>query len=121
MAEETATRWSAYELELHGPGHGNPFTDVAVRAEFTCGERTLTAHGFYDGEAPIASGSCRPCSAGCSRRGGWRVAPPRCPGRTGVRAGAQLAGQRWPARTAGACRGAAALGACPGPADSCTG
>ncbi|MET9761730.1 DUF5605 domain-containing protein [Streptomyces sp. NPDC006372] len=50
VAEETATRWSAYELELHGPGHGNPFTDVAVRAEFTCGERTLTAHGFYDGE-----------------------------------------------------------------------
>ncbi|MEU5295538.1 DUF5060 domain-containing protein [Streptomyces umbrinus] len=50
VAEETATRWLAYELELHGPGHGNPFTDVAVRAEFTCGERTLTAHGFSDGE-----------------------------------------------------------------------
>ncbi|MFJ6693152.1 DUF5605 domain-containing protein [Streptomyces sp. NPDC091294] len=50
VSADTATRWSTYELELHGPSHGNPFTDVAVRADFTCGERTLTAHGFYDGD-----------------------------------------------------------------------
>ncbi|MBK3574726.1 DUF5605 domain-containing protein [Streptomyces sp. MBT65] len=46
----TAIRWSTFELELHGPAHGNPFTDVALRAEFRHGDRTLTAQGFYDGD-----------------------------------------------------------------------
>ncbi|MFI5799947.1 DUF5060 domain-containing protein [Streptomyces sp. NPDC051677] len=50
VQRETATRWRTYELELHGPGHGNPFTDVVLRAEFRHGDRTLTAHGFHDGE-----------------------------------------------------------------------
>ncbi|MBZ3900215.1 DUF5605 domain-containing protein [Streptomyces griseiscabiei] len=50
VREETATRWRTFELELHGPDHGNPFTDVALRAEFRHGDRSLTAHGFYDGE-----------------------------------------------------------------------
>ncbi|MEU6224484.1 DUF5605 domain-containing protein [Streptomyces sp. NPDC047042] len=49
VRQEAATRWQPFELELHGPEHGNPFTDVALRAEFRHGERTLTAHGFYDG------------------------------------------------------------------------
>jgi hypothetical protein len=44
-----ATRWRTFELEFHGPGHGNPYTDVAVSAEFRLGERSLKAHGFYDG------------------------------------------------------------------------
>ncbi|WP_105969102.1 DUF5605 domain-containing protein [Streptomyces geranii] len=46
----TATRWSTFELELHGPSHGNPFTDVELRVEFRHGDRVLTAHGFYDGD-----------------------------------------------------------------------
>ncbi|MEV6381965.1 DUF5605 domain-containing protein [Streptomyces sp. NPDC051773] len=49
VRQEAATRWQPFELELHGPEHGNPFTDVALRAEFRHGERTLTAHGFHDG------------------------------------------------------------------------
>ncbi|ELP66836.1 DUF5605 domain-containing protein [Streptomyces turgidiscabies] len=49
VRQEAATRWQPFELELHGPEHGNPFTDFALRAEFRHGDRTLTAHGFYDG------------------------------------------------------------------------
>ncbi|MFG2961335.1 DUF5605 domain-containing protein [Streptomyces sp. NPDC048291] len=49
VQDESATRWRTFELELHGPEHGNPFTDVMLRAEFRCGDRALTAHGFYDG------------------------------------------------------------------------
>ncbi|GGN17725.1 DUF5605 domain-containing protein [Streptomyces fuscichromogenes] len=45
-----ATRWRTFELELHGPTHGNPFTDVELRAEFRRGDRVLTAYGFHDGE-----------------------------------------------------------------------
>ncbi|MFG2941217.1 DUF5605 domain-containing protein [Streptomyces sp. NPDC048282] len=48
--QDTVRKWRVFELELHGPAHGNPFTDVALHAEFHCGERTLTAHGFYDGD-----------------------------------------------------------------------
>jgi hypothetical protein len=43
-------RWRPYEIELRGPSHGNPFLDVALRADFSHGERTLTVHGFYDGD-----------------------------------------------------------------------
>ncbi|MBT8226092.1 MAG: DUF5060 domain-containing protein [Dactylosporangium sp.] len=45
-----AVRWQPYEVMLHGPTAGNPFVEVALRAEFRTGERTLTAHGFYDGD-----------------------------------------------------------------------
>ncbi|WP_328842667.1 DUF5605 domain-containing protein [Streptomyces sp. NBC_00258] len=46
----SVTRWHPFELELHGPAHGNPFTDIALSAEFIHQDtgRTLTAHGFYD-------------------------------------------------------------------------
>ncbi|MET8211632.1 DUF5605 domain-containing protein [Streptomyces sp. NPDC005373] len=50
VAERAATLWRPFELELHGPTHGNPFTEVGLKAEFTCGQRALTAHGFYDGD-----------------------------------------------------------------------
>jgi hypothetical protein len=46
----TAVRWRPYEIELSGPSDGNPFVDVALRAEFRHGERTLTVSGFYDGD-----------------------------------------------------------------------
>lgn len=38
------------ELRLEGPGHGNPFVDVEVSADFTCGDRHVSVGGFYDGE-----------------------------------------------------------------------
>ncbi|MES5823088.1 DUF5605 domain-containing protein [Streptomyces sp. RG80] len=50
VQRETVRRWSTFELELHGPAHGNPFTDVDLRAVFRHGEHALTAHGFYDGD-----------------------------------------------------------------------
>ncbi|MFF4060787.1 MFS transporter [Streptomyces sp. NPDC001668] len=50
VAASHGTLWRTFELELHGPAHGNPFTDVTLRAEFRNGDRSVTAHGFYDGE-----------------------------------------------------------------------
>ncbi|AXG77687.1 DUF5605 domain-containing protein [Streptomyces paludis] len=50
----SAARWQPFEVELRGPSHGNPFTDVELTAEFRHGERTLTAYGFHDGD-----GVCR--------------------------------------------------------------
>ncbi|MEU8147671.1 DUF5605 domain-containing protein [Nonomuraea sp. NPDC048901] len=50
LRQEGATQWRTFELELHGPAHGNPFTEVTLRAEFRLGERSLAAHGFYDGD-----------------------------------------------------------------------
>ena len=50
VQRSTVRRWRVFELELHGPAHGNPFTEVDLRADFRLGERTLTAYGFYDGD-----------------------------------------------------------------------
>ena len=49
----TIPRYAACEIELtsarpEGYYH-NPFTNVAVQAQFTNGSQTLTAYGFYDG------------------------------------------------------------------------
>ncbi|ASA19765.1 DUF5605 domain-containing protein [Paenibacillus donghaensis] len=49
-APGSAERWSVFELELHGPQHGNPFMDVRLEAEFHQNERSLRIHGFYDGD-----------------------------------------------------------------------
>jgi hypothetical protein len=43
------TQWGVLEIALQGPEEGNPFVDVALSAEFRCGERTWTVGGFYDG------------------------------------------------------------------------
>ncbi|WP_120522626.1 DUF5605 domain-containing protein [Arthrobacter celericrescens] len=46
---ETA-KWAPFEIELQGPEHGNPFTDVELSAEFRSGSGAkLTVPGFYDG------------------------------------------------------------------------
>lgn len=47
----TAAALERFELTLAGPSHGNPFTDVELRAVFTSpsGE-TLSVPGFYDGD-----------------------------------------------------------------------
>ena len=52
---DTAAKWAAFEIELDGPGHGNPFTDVELWAEFTRRGakhkvQTLKVPGFYDGD-----------------------------------------------------------------------
>lgn len=46
----SVAKWDIYELVLPGPATGNPFADVTLSAAFTCGGRTLTAPGFYDGD-----------------------------------------------------------------------
>jgi hypothetical protein len=45
-----ASLWATYELTLTGPGEGNPFQDVELRASFTQGERVVRVNGFYDGD-----------------------------------------------------------------------
>ncbi|MFJ6283571.1 DUF5605 domain-containing protein [Pseudarthrobacter oxydans] len=46
----TSAKWSAFEIELNGPGHGNPFTDVDLSANFSSNGSSFTVPGFYDGE-----------------------------------------------------------------------
>jgi hypothetical protein len=44
-------RFGRFELELHGPRHGNPFVDVELRARIDGpGERGWEVPGFYDGD-----------------------------------------------------------------------
>lgn len=47
----TAAAQERFELTLAGPSHGNPFTDVELRAVFTSPSGdTLSVPGFYDGD-----------------------------------------------------------------------
>jgi hypothetical protein len=48
-APVSAGRWSVFEVEIDGPSHGNPFTDVELWAHFWQGERSQRVPGFYDG------------------------------------------------------------------------
>ncbi|GAB2874320.1 DUF5605 domain-containing protein [Streptomyces mayteni] len=43
-------QWDAFEIEIDGPAHGNPFVDVELTATFADGERELRVGGFYDGD-----------------------------------------------------------------------
>lgn len=46
----TAAAQERFELTLAGPSHGNPFTDVELRAEFgSPSGKLLSVPGFYDG------------------------------------------------------------------------
>lgn len=42
-------KWEVFELTLHGPSTGNPFTEVELSAIFKLGDDNLTVKGFYDG------------------------------------------------------------------------
>ncbi|MBB4051245.1 hypothetical protein GGR20_000863 [Devosia subaequoris] len=48
-ATGSASLWATYELSLEGPGEGNPFQDVELRAVFRQGDREVRVNGFYDG------------------------------------------------------------------------
>jgi hypothetical protein len=43
-------RWDAFELELRGPRHANPFVDVEIAARFTRAGADVRVGGFYDGD-----------------------------------------------------------------------
>lgn len=49
-APASAGRWAVFEIELVGPSHGNPFTDVELSAQFWQGDRIVRVPGFYDGD-----------------------------------------------------------------------
>lgn len=49
-APEQVEQWGIFELTLNGPADGNPFTDVALKVEFTHGARMKQVMGFYDGD-----------------------------------------------------------------------
>ncbi|HEU5395626.1 MAG TPA: DUF5060 domain-containing protein [Verrucomicrobiae bacterium] len=49
-AGERVEQWGMFELALHGPTNGNPFTDVTFSARFTEGTNSIAANGFYDGD-----------------------------------------------------------------------
>ncbi len=43
-------RWGIGEFTFTGPQDGNPFLDVRLDVVFSCGSRTLSVAGFYDGD-----------------------------------------------------------------------
>jgi hypothetical protein len=43
-------RFGRFELVLEGPGHGNPFVDVALRAVIETPDGEVDVPGFYDGD-----------------------------------------------------------------------
>ncbi|MDP9175667.1 MAG: DUF5060 domain-containing protein [Planctomycetota bacterium] len=43
-------QWDVLDISLPGPTAGNPFINVTLSAQFTCGQDTLTVPGFYDGD-----------------------------------------------------------------------
>jgi hypothetical protein len=49
-AQTKVERWKIFELVLNGPKTGNPFTEVALNAEFWQAGKTISVSGFYDGE-----------------------------------------------------------------------
>jgi hypothetical protein len=46
---QSVEQWDVFEITLPGPGNGNPFLDVKLSAQFTCGTENVTVPGFYDG------------------------------------------------------------------------
>lgn len=43
-------QWSMFEASFAGPSRGNPFVDVELTAECSCGDQKLVVRGFYDGD-----------------------------------------------------------------------
>ncbi|MDG0809863.1 DUF5605 domain-containing protein [Cohnella rhizosphaerae] len=88
QAPAEAEQWGIYEIELKGPSHGNPFTDVELAAEFKFGGKSVRMAGFYDGDGvyrirfmPDAQGDWTYRTASSARslngiEGAFRVVPP---------------------------------------------
>jgi hypothetical protein len=43
-------KWGCFEIRLKGKTEKNPFTDVFLGCEFSCGTHTIAVNGFYDGD-----------------------------------------------------------------------
>lgn len=44
------SRWSMYEVSVHGREDGNPFTDYTIEGVFTGEQEEVRVDGFYDGD-----------------------------------------------------------------------
>jgi hypothetical protein len=49
FGQSQVEKWKVFELTLHGPSAGNPFTEVELNAIFTFNDNHIIAKGFYDG------------------------------------------------------------------------
>ncbi len=49
IKHDSVPQWEVFEALFAGPSAGNPFVDVRFSATFTQGNRSVEAHGFYDG------------------------------------------------------------------------
>ena len=49
QAQTSVEKWGCAELSFTHVAAGNPF-EVTLEATFTCGEKSLTVRGFYDGD-----------------------------------------------------------------------
>ncbi len=48
--KQTVEQWGMWEITIHGPQKGNPFTDFRLQGIFTGKNEEITVDGFYDGE-----------------------------------------------------------------------
>jgi hypothetical protein len=83
---EHVERWCTAEVAVPGPTEGNPFEEVSIHATFTHEGRSVTVHGFYDGDGiyrvrfmPDAEGvwcvSVEASFLAAGWRGSFRVTP----------------------------------------------
>lgn len=63
MSDATVEKWGVFEASFDGPSGGNPYLDVAFDAVFTHKSREVRVPGFYDGNGPTVSASCRTSKA----------------------------------------------------------
>jgi hypothetical protein len=49
-ADERVEQWGIFEVALHGPSAGNPFTEVDLSARFSRGDEAVVVPGYYDGD-----------------------------------------------------------------------
>ncbi len=47
---KTVEKWGLFEVEVHGPREGNPFTEQRFLGTFRGKNETVSADGFYDGD-----------------------------------------------------------------------
>ncbi|SMH50928.1 Protein of unknown function [Rathayibacter oskolensis] len=89
VAPSTVPVYERFELELHGPSHGNPFVDVALSAVVDGPTGAVRVPGFYDGDGvfrlrlmPEAPGEYAWTTSSSARSldgitGAFTVTPPR--------------------------------------------
>lgn len=59
QAPALAEQWGVYEVELKGPSHGNPFTEVSLHAEFSSGGKIVRMGDSTTEMGYTAFASCR--------------------------------------------------------------